>query len=133
MELAASDNKGWKEGDTWQYMACLLGQRYLDDPFHPTKTQEAQVVAQKGKGKRPAKQEAEKAQKPKRQKKPACHLFNMAPRGFPYSRECIFTHRCTNWGAWDNHSRVFCPTLQGTSSQVPDSQGNGALFPRPQK
>ena len=38
MELAASADKGWKEGDPWQYVACLPGQRqtgdfYFDTPY----------------------------------------------------------------------------------------------------
>ena len=115
MELAASENKGWKEGDPWQYVACLPGQRQIGDPFD---TPEVEVPTSKEKGKRPMELEGEKnlMQNPKRPNKAVCRLFNLAPRGCPYGRECIFVHRCTNCGAVDDHGRLACPTLQGPST-----------------
>ena len=123
MELAASADKGWKEGDPWQYVACLPGQRPTGDPFEPSETEIAAPA--KTKGKRPLDSEGEKGLKhmPKKPKKAVCRLFNLAPRGCPYGKECIFTHRCTNCGTLEDHGRLSCPTLQGPSSgQKPENR-----------
>ena len=98
----------------WQYVACLPGQRQIGDPFDTPE----EVPTSKEKGKRPMELEGEKnlMQNPKRPNKAVCRLFNLAPRGCPYGRECIFVHRCTNCGAVDDHGRLACPTLQGPST-----------------
>jgi len=70
-----------------------------------------------GKRKRPMELEAERAIQakplPKKPKKAGvCRLFNSAPGGFPYGRECIFTHCCYSCGAVNEHHRMACPFPQ---------------------
>jgi len=92
MELAASEDRGWKEGDPWQYIACFpnnLQQRVYPDM--------AEVVPpHRGKGKRVLDPEGGSrrgtGQNPKKPKQPVCCLFNLAPRGCLYGKECLFAH-----------------------------------------
>ena len=50
------------------------------------------------------------AKKPK--KTGVCRLFNSAPGGCPYRRECIFVHHCNNCGAVNKHHHLVCPFPQ---------------------
>jgi hypothetical protein len=77
-------------------------------------------IVPKGKGKRPAQDEGEKGslaakQTPKRPRRAVHRLFNTAPRGCPYGKECIFAHQCTSCGATDDHGHLACPSIQGPS------------------
>ena len=119
MELAASPDRAWTSGDPWQYVSCLPGQMQGNDPFEVSEM-DTVALQHKGKGKRPAEQEYEKSN-PKqaavnRVKKAVCHLFNSAPRGCPYGKECIFAHRCSSCGMSDDHGQLSCPSLQGSSA-----------------
>ena len=86
-------------GNTWQGPFQLHRAVGRGGSFH----NEVQGPAQ-GRGKRPLGPTPAKLGglgKPplKRQKKPGtCHLFNKAPVGCPYGRDCMFTHRCSNVG-----------------------------------
>ena len=68
-----------------------------------------------GKGKRPREPEGDKTAGSdgppiKKQKKAGiCRLFKVAPSGCPYGNKCIFTHRCNNCGAVNEHHRQACP------------------------
>ena len=119
MELAASADRAWTCGDPWQYISCLPGPSALADPFEFS-VEDAQSSQRSGagRGKRPMEPEAERgvtqpklpAKKPK--KTGICRLFNSAPSGCPYGRECIFIHRCNNCGAVNEHHRLVCPFPQ---------------------
>ena len=122
MELAASADRAWTCGDPWQYISCLPGPSSLGDPFEMS-VEDTQPSHRPGveKGKRPMEPEAERgvgqvklpAKKPK--KTGVCRLFNSAPGGCPYGRECIFVHRCNNCGALNEHHRLACPFPQKPS------------------
>ena len=131
MEIAASDERSWTCGDPWQYISCLPGVETVSDPFDVTEWDEqlskgtsqsaqqgnglVQGIVQGRKGKRPVDSESNKgitstwpaAKKPR--KGGICRLLNNAPGGCPYGKECIFTHRCANCGALDDHGRLRCP------------------------
>ena len=129
MELAASTDRAWTSGDPWQYVACLPGQRPAEDPFDMAEAETLTVL--KGKGKRPAQDEGEKGsfaakQTPKRPRRAVCRLFNTAPRGCPYGKECIFAHRCSSCGATDDHGHLACPSSQ---RQPPPQRGGGFSAP----
>ena len=126
MEAAASDDKVWSGGDSWQYISCLPGPVTASDPFEmvgeqrppqlsgPLQTQDPPgSYGQGSKLADPAKGRVLTSGKPplKRPRKSAgtCRLFNGAPGGCPYGSKCIFTHRCTNCGAIDAHTTVACP------------------------
>ena len=119
MEPAASADRAWTCGDPWQYISCLPGPSSLADPFEFS-VEDAQSSQRSGlgKGKRPMEPDAERgvtqpklpAKKPK--KTGVCRLFNSAPSGCPYGRECSFIHRCNNCGAVNKHHRLVCPFPQ---------------------
>ena len=135
MEMAASDERSWTSGDPWQYVSCLPGPSSGADPFDVTELGEQperesghQTAYQRratdenidarsfaGKGKRPldsAPSIGSRATKPTTKKARhggLCRLFNTAPGGCPYGKECIFTHLCTNCGARNEHGRLSCP------------------------
>ena len=117
MELAASPDKTWTSGDPWQYVSCLPGQRLSSDPFDLSESEG--MGPPKSKGKRPLEQEGELSNPKlatKRAKKGVCRLFNSAPKGCPYGKECIFAHRCSSCGQPDDHGRLSCPSLVGPST-----------------
>lgn len=94
MEMAASADLAWICGDPWQYVACLPGQRPTGDPFEVSELEE--IGTSKGKGKHPLEQERVKGNSKESSKiVGVCHLFTTAPKGCPYNKECIFTHKCT--------------------------------------
>ena len=135
MEMAASEDRSWTCGDPWQYISCLPGPSATGDAWDKSEweeqwmqcgVQESQqragssqdpgeqnIHSSAGKGKRLM--EASKgasstrplAKKPRRAG--ICRLLNNAPGGCPYGRDCIFTHRCTNCGAVNEHGRLSCP------------------------
>ena len=135
MEIAASEDRSWTCGDPWQYVSCLPGPSLMSDPFDVAEWDERQTQgcvqdlqqqtgsgqavsdanAFTGKGKRPLDLGSSKggasvrlpAKKPR--KSGICRLLNSAPGGCPYGRECIFTHRCSNCGAMNEHGRLSCP------------------------
>ena len=131
MEIAASEDRSWTCDDPWQYASCLPGPNSMSDPFEVAELDErqtqgsiqeqavsGQAVADTnafvGKGKRPLSLGPSNggasvrppAKKPR--KSGMCRLFNSAPGGYPYGRECIFTHRCLNCGAMNEHRRLSC-------------------------
>lgn len=137
MEMAAREEQEWSAGDPWQYVSCLPGPSSQHDPFNlaedngpapqgpshtplqtPIPADEPAQSAALGRGKRSAESNAGRlpaggkppAKKPK--KGGTCRLFNKAPGGCPYGRECIFTHRCLNCGAADEHGMLACPAPQ---------------------
>ena len=134
------DRRGSVGGDPWQYITCLPGPSGAPDPFDMAEevirvqqesfpniisdpTRHSGIPAQSatpGRGKKPADDTGRGSAK--RAKRPgACRLFNKAPGGCPYGKECIFTHYCSNCGAQNEHSRMACPfpprLLPGPSSQ----------------
>ena len=129
MEAAASEDREWSCGDPWQYVACLPGQFNVKDPFSvmaqsnptlpdtvagPSQTEPLRTL---GKGKRPLdRSEGNEGRPPfKKSKKPGvCRLFNRAPGGCPYGRDCIFTHRCMNCGTANEHGALACKTQHVT-------------------
>ena len=109
MELAASVDRSWTAGDPWQYVSCLPVPLQSPDSFEVA---ELEVPAgRKSKGKRPAKQEADKSSRQplKKVRKGVCRLHNTAPNGCPYGKECIFLHRCSGCGVVDEHGFTTCP------------------------
>jgi len=97
----------------WQYISCLPGPSSLGDPFDVSEV-DIQPPQRTGTGKlkRPAEPEGDRGNKPpakKPKKAGMCHLFNTAPNGCPYGKECIFVHRCNNCGAVNEHHRLACP------------------------
>ena len=97
------------------------------DPGHLTRSvptigtiheeDETGLLAALGKGKRARDESSGSGKAPmtnkppaKRPKKPGtCRLFNGAPGGCPYGKDCIFVHRCSNCGAIKEHDRRACP------------------------
>ena len=113
MELAASADRAWTCGDPWQYISCLPGPSSLGDPFDVSEVDiQSPQRTGTGKLKRPAEPEGDRGNKPpakKPKKAGVCRLFNTAPNGCPYGKECIFVHRCNNCGAVNEHHRLACP------------------------
>ena len=139
MEMAASKDRTWSNVDPWQYISCLPGPSSARDPFDLAEgvavQQEEQELLQLAKPVSTAAQGESKARSPpapekgkrvrddlserapmvgkptaKRPKKVGtCRLFNLAPAGCPYGKECKFLHRCSNCGATDDHDRRACP------------------------
>ena len=92
MELAASVDKGWKEGNPWQYVACLPGQRQMGDFYFDAPDGEAPP---KGKGKREeghgtGGREEPKAE-PQKAQKGSMPPFQSGPEGLPV-RERVHLH-----------------------------------------
>ena len=128
MEMAASEDCTWTCGDPWQYITCPPGVSGVHDlfdmaeevvrvqqepvtnpsldPTHPTATapqpaglgKERKIVDNSGKGSAKCIKRAG-----------ACRLYNKAPGGCPYGKDCIFAHYCSNCGALSEHSRMACP------------------------
>ena len=135
MEAVASEDREWSTGDPWQYVACLPGQHKIKDPFSMVPhnlplpdagggPSQAEPIRMAGKGKRPWDRSEDNEGRPpfKKSKKPGvCRLFNRAPGGCPYGRDCIFTHRCTNCGSTNDHGAVTCRTQQVNPPQDPRS------------
>ena len=128
MEMAASEDRTWTDGDPWQYITCLPGPSRALDAFDmaeevapveqesfpnigPDPTRHLSAPAQPvGPVKRRKAVEDAGRGAAKCTKRPgACRLFNKAPGGCPYGKECIFTHYCSNCGAPNEHSRMACP------------------------
>ena len=136
MELEASADRAWTSGDPWQYVACLAGQRTAEDPFDITEAEATKLP--KGKGKRPAEHEGERGsstlkQAAKRSRRAVCRLFNTAPRGCPYGKECIFAHRCTSCGSQTTTGMPVAPRhLRGWQTGQPPHQ-RGRDVPTPKK
>ena len=135
METAASGDRKWSGGDPWRYLSCLPGPSSGRDPFdisekgrpgppqpsqrplhlNPPAHNASEGGTGVGKGKRPSESGTSTfglgsrppAKKPK--KAGVCRLFNSAPNGCPYGKECVFTHRCTGCGVVDQHGRLECP------------------------
>ena len=120
MELAASADRAWTCGDPWQYISCLPGSSSLGDPFEMS-VEDTQPSQRPGveKGKRPMEPERGVRQVKLPAKKPkktgVCRLFNSAPGGCLYGRECIFIQRCNNCDALNEHHRLACPFPQKPS------------------
>ena len=120
MEMAAKEDKTWSTGDPWQYLACLPGFGSAQDPFdaleQPVQSQDGSVTPPGANTSNKRKQEGGKGKQPaapKRSKKAGvCRLLNSAPGGCPYGNECIFTHRCSNCGAFNDHGQFACPKPQ---------------------
>ena len=134
MEIAASEDRKWTGGDPWQYVCCLPGQSGTKDPFDlaeqatpgpleldqssptgPLASPQWGGQTSAGKGKRPmdssggSSSSSTKLPAKKAKKAGTCRLFNRAPGGCPYGRECIFSHRCMNCGVLEDHGRLACP------------------------
>jgi len=134
MELAASADRAWTCGDPWQYISCLPGPSSLGDPFDVSEvdTQPPQRTGM-GKLKRLAELEGDRGNKPpakKPKKAGVCRLFNTAPNGCPYGKECIFIHRCNNCGAVNEHRRSVRELLKINSSgnRTPGSRFNSDVL-----
>ena len=138
MEMAAKEDKTWSCGDPWQYLSCLPGPGPAQDPFDmsgqpsqlPREPHLPTTVAPPLQQLQPATNSLGKRRQdnskgkvpagvggaPKRPKKSGlCRLLNSAPGGCPYGNECIFVHRCTNCGVFNDHGQMSCPKPPKTS------------------
>ena len=123
MEMAAREDRVWTPGDPWQYLACLPSPGLSQDPFEATELSVSgepplatdprgpQEVANSNTKRR---QDSSKGKQPaggaaKRPKKAGlCRLLNSTPGGCPYGNECIFVHRCSNCGVFNDHGQAAC-------------------------
>ena len=128
MVHVASDNRTWTCEDPWQYITCLPGPSVAPNPFdvaeevirvqqesflnrtsdpsqHPTIP--AQLAGQGKEGNQWMMWVVGVLNAPKRPG--ACRLFNKAPGGCPYGKNCIFMHYCSNFGALNEHSQMASP------------------------
>ena len=142
MGMAASEDRTWTSGDPWQYVACLPGPTPNADPFDMIELGEQRQIeggqelqqrgttdesterrVYSGKGKRPLESGTSmgsRGTKPPGKKARyggPCRLFNTAPGGCPYGRECIFYHVCSNCGARNDHNRLACPFPSRTTQE----------------
>ena len=106
MEMADSADLAWKCGDPWQYMASAW-------PASPKRPlcggRGGHHIGYKGKRKAPAEsggRERSPNLTPEKVEEGICRLHNTTLWGFPYGRECIFSHRCTGCGAMDEHGHI---------------------------
>ena len=129
IQAAASEDKSWPSGDSWQYVSCLQGGSIahnslkvtagqvsmqqaaeLAEPLQPTAPKQGgrdpMEVRTHGKEKGPA----DGGPAPKKPKRPGtCRLINKAPGGCPYGTSCIFVYRCTGCSVPDEHGALACP------------------------